>query len=100
MLTHANTHALTDADADIYSFFLVNVSKVNGELSDSLAEKEEGSADTPEDAQSAQECSLEAKHVNHNGTAEEEMMEHEGESESQEAPVEKVFCFVSNLYAF
>ncbi|KAA0719923.1 Soluble lamin-associated protein of 75 kDa [Triplophysa tibetana] len=62
---------------------------VNAELSDSLAEKEEGSTDTPEDVQSGQECSLEAKYVNQNGPADEEMMEHEGESESQEAPIEK-----------
>ncbi|KAI7795774.1 soluble lamin-associated protein of 75 kDa [Triplophysa rosa] len=62
---------------------------VNGKLSDSMAEKEEGSTDTPEDVQSGQECSLEAEPVNQNGPAEEEMMEQEGESESQEAPVEK-----------
>lgn len=73
----------------------MNVSKVNGELSDIQAEKEEGSTDTAEDAQSGQECSLEAQPGNQNGTAEEEMMEQEGESESQETSVEKVYKFFS-----
>lgn len=69
-------------------YFLVNVSKVNGELSESQAEEEEGSADTAEDVQSGQECSLEAETVRQNGSIEEEKMEQD--SESQEAPVVKV----------
>nr|XP_055036305.1 soluble lamin-associated protein of 75 kDa isoform X1 [Misgurnus anguillicaudatus] len=58
---------------------------INGELSDSQAEKEAGSTDTAEDVQSGEECSLQP--VIKNGTAEE--MELEGECESQETLVEK-----------
>lgn len=58
---------------------------INGELSDSQAEKEVGSTDTAEDVQSGEECSLQP--LIKNGTAEE--MELGEESQSQETPVEK-----------
>lgn len=72
------------------SFFL----KINGELSDSQAEKEAGSTDTAEDVQSGEECSQQP--VIKNGTAEE--VELEGERESQETLVEKVCFFVTDVY--
>lgn len=59
--------------------FPVKVAEVNGEMTDSQEEENEGSAVTTEDAQATQELPLEAEPVIHNGTAEE--MEAEGEAQ-------------------
>ncbi len=49
----------------------MKVAEVNGEMTDSQEEENEGSAVTTEDAQATQELPLEAEPVIQNGTAEE-----------------------------
>ncbi len=78
----------------------MKVAEVNGEMTDSQEEENEGSAVTTADAQATQELPLEAEPVIQNGTAEE--TEAEGEAQVNHLIQVKVKIVLlhdlSNLY--